>query len=160
MIRAGPPSEVTRLDQLNRIRNRVMHPVRRSPPTENDFAFLDDFWNFVVSGGWRPGCAFPQGGLISWWWKLDEMTVRVVYRKGSFIPQDKCELQEGAEGLVLVASSAPEPPTIADPAERRRRLAELVEDLKKHPLPADSPKLTRDQMHERDWHEHTALCSW
>ncbi len=78
------------------------------------------------------------------------MTVRVVYREGAFVPQDKCELQDGAEGLVLVAPSAVEPPAITDPSERKRLLADLVGNLKNHPLPLDSPKLTRDQMHERD----------
>jgi len=37
------------LDRLNRIRNRVMHPVRDMPPTEEDFEFLHQYQKFLVS---------------------------------------------------------------------------------------------------------------
>jgi hypothetical protein len=78
------------------------------------------------------------------------MNVRVVYRKGSFVPQDKCELQDGAEGLALIASPELASPTVTDPAERRRLLAEVVADMERNPIPQTGKKLTRDQMHERD----------
>jgi hypothetical protein len=47
-VRSDKRRFLSGLDQLNRVRNRVMHPVRRSPPTENDFAFLGEFWSFVA----------------------------------------------------------------------------------------------------------------
>jgi hypothetical protein len=37
------------LDRLNGIRNRVMHPVRDMPPTEEDFEFLHQYQDFLVS---------------------------------------------------------------------------------------------------------------
>ena len=37
------------LDRLNRIRNRVMHPVRDMPPTEEDFEFLHNYQSFLAS---------------------------------------------------------------------------------------------------------------
>lgn len=78
------------------------------------------------------------------------MTVRVVYSKGMFVPQDKCELQDGSEGLVLIASSELASPAVTDPAERRRLLAQVVADMQRNPIPQTSKKLTRDQLHERD----------
>ena len=39
---------------------------------------------------------------------------------------------------------------IADPRERARVLAELVDEMRKNPLPPERAKLTRDEMHERN----------
>jgi hypothetical protein len=47
--RADKRQFLSGLDRLNRIRNCVMHPVRGTPPTGEDFAFLGDFWKFVSS---------------------------------------------------------------------------------------------------------------
>jgi hypothetical protein len=45
-MRSNKKKFLSDLDQLNRVRNRVMHPVRDCPPTEQDFAFL---WRFLRS---------------------------------------------------------------------------------------------------------------
>ncbi|HEV2199222.1 MAG TPA: antitoxin family protein [Bryobacteraceae bacterium] len=77
------------------------------------------------------------------------MTLRVVYRGGTFRPEGECHLEEGTQGIVVVERPS-EAPMTASPEERRRLLAELVERMKNNPLPPDSPRLTRDQMHDRD----------
>jgi predicted DNA-binding antitoxin AbrB/MazE fold protein len=77
------------------------------------------------------------------------MTVPVVYRNGAFVPTKRCSFAEGTEAFVVVGPSDTEVPLITDPGERRRLLSDIVEDMKKNPLPPDSPRLTRDQMHER-----------
>ena len=77
------------------------------------------------------------------------MTLRVVYRSGVFLPQNECRLEDGTEGLVMVESGTSQPPLITAPEERHRLLAAVVERMRKNPLPPGSPKLTRDQMHER-----------
>ena len=41
------------------------------------------------------------------------------------------------------------PPAITDPAARAKAMEELVSRMKANPLPANAPKLTRDQLHER-----------
>ncbi|HLH44433.1 MAG TPA: antitoxin family protein [Bryobacteraceae bacterium] len=75
------------------------------------------------------------------------MTVRVVYHGGAFIPKGQLTFEEGTEGLVVL--DQPEMEFVVDPEERRRLLADLVADMRRNPLPPNSPKLTRDQMHER-----------
>jgi predicted DNA-binding antitoxin AbrB/MazE fold protein len=76
------------------------------------------------------------------------MTLRVVYHNGTFLPEDKCDLKEGTHGVVLIDNA--ELQQISDPEERRRLLADVVERLKNNPVLPDSPRLTRDQMHDRD----------
>jgi len=41
------------------------------------------------------------------------------------------------------------PPLVSAPEERARILRETVERMKLNPLPADAPRFSRDQMHER-----------
>lgn len=76
------------------------------------------------------------------------MTVQVVYHNGAFIPKGNCSFDEGTEGFVVVESPI-ETSAITDPVERRRLLGDLLEDMRRHPLPPDHAKLTRDQLHER-----------
>ena len=78
-----------------------------------------------------------------------EMTLRVIYRGGTFLPEGECDLAEGTKGIVVV-EPASETPMVTNPDERRSLLAELVERMKNNPLPPDSPRLTRDQLHDRD----------
>ena len=75
------------------------------------------------------------------------MTLRVVYHNGTFQPEDQCDLKEGTHGVVLIDTAESQ---ISDPEERRRLLADVVERLKNNPVSPDSPRLTRDQMHDRD----------
>jgi hypothetical protein len=77
------------------------------------------------------------------------MTVRVVYRAGTFVPQVECDVEEGAEGFVVIGQSDLAPVLATDPSERRRLLSELVANMRKNSLAPGSPKLTREQMHER-----------
>jgi hypothetical protein len=77
------------------------------------------------------------------------MTVRVVYRAGTFVPEGDCNVEEGAEGLVIFGVPDLEPSYVVDPAERRRLLSEVVADMRMNPLASSSPRFTRDQMHER-----------
>ena len=95
-------------------------------------------------------CRFGIHFLVILYTEGEEMTVRVVYHGGAFVPEGSCDVEEGAEGLVIVGTSDPEFAPAIDPAERRRLLSQLVADLRNNPLPPDSPRFTRDQMHERD----------
>lgn len=77
------------------------------------------------------------------------MNVRVIYKAGAFVPKDACALAEGSQGIVVLDSSALQPPTVADPEQRRRILQEVVREIRQNPLPLSSPRLTRDELHER-----------
>ena len=51
--------------------------------------------------------------------------------------------------LITVDRPGVLPPTITDPAERRRILQQVVERMMANPLPNNAPKFTRDELHER-----------
>jgi len=75
--------------------------------------------------------------------------IRAVFQDGKFVPQEPCALPEAAEVQLLVEPSNVAASTVADPAKRQQILAEAVERMMAQPLPANAPKLTRDELHER-----------
>jgi len=75
--------------------------------------------------------------------------IRAIFQEGKFIPQEPCELPEAAEVQLSVEPSNITPPLVTDPAERQRILKEVVERMKANPIPANAPKFTRDELHER-----------
>jgi len=77
------------------------------------------------------------------------MRIRAVFRDGKFVPVEPCLLLESQEVELTVDSPRVVPPTITDPTLRAQLMAELVTRMKANPLPANAPKLTRDQLHER-----------
>ena len=78
-----------------------------------------------------------------------KQTVTAIYKDGVFHPDNPCDLPEGARVELEVGQPGVRPPTITDPEERRRVLKGVVKSMMDQPLPADFPKLTRDQIHER-----------
>ena len=76
-------------------------------------------------------------------------TLRAVYHDGSFVLQEPCELPEGAEVDLILQAPRRLAPTVADPEERARLLAELTEDMRRHPFPVSPPRWSRDELHER-----------
>ena len=77
------------------------------------------------------------------------LRIRAIVRDGKFVPVEPCPLPEAQEVEITIESPRIIPPAITDPAERAKAMEELVARMKANPLPADAPKLTRDQMHER-----------
>jgi predicted DNA-binding antitoxin AbrB/MazE fold protein len=76
--------------------------------------------------------------------------IKAVYHNGAFIPQEPCDLPEGAEVEVVVKSSRLLPPEEPDPEKRKQIMKELLERMRQHPIPADAPRrFTRDELHER-----------
>lgn len=41
------------------------------------------------------------------------------------------------------------PPAITDPEERARVIGEIVRSMQANPIPADAPRFTREELHER-----------
>ncbi len=76
-------------------------------------------------------------------------SLKAIYRNGAFIPQTPCDLPEGAEVELTVHASNIIPPGEKDPEERKRILARMVERMKANPIPADAPRFTREELHER-----------
>ena len=77
------------------------------------------------------------------------LRIRAVFQDGKFVPTEACSLPESAEVQLTVESPRIIPPTITDPEEWSRSMAELVARMKAQPLAPDAPKLSRDEMHER-----------
>ena len=76
-------------------------------------------------------------------------TIKAIYRNGVFVPENACELPENAEVELTVQGPVVLPPTVADPEERARIRKRVIERMRRHPLSADAPRFTREQLHER-----------
>ena len=82
------------------------------------------------------------------------MSVRLkaIYRGGAFVPMsngDEVNMPENTEVELTVHDPYLLPATATTAEERGRALKDLVESWKDHPLSANAPRLTRDELHER-----------
>jgi predicted DNA-binding antitoxin AbrB/MazE fold protein len=75
--------------------------------------------------------------------------LKAIYQNGAFIPQTPCDLPENSEVELVIESPRLRPPTVTDPEERKRILKELVQNMRDNPIPADAPRFTREELHER-----------
>lgn len=64
------------------------------------------------------------------------------------LPQHAVEAAEDVPEWVAQGARV-EPPTVTDPAERRRLIEEVLDSMKRHPWPANAPRFTREELHER-----------
>ena len=74
--------------------------------------------------------------------------IRATYRDGVFIPDEPFTLQESTV-VQLTVELVTTPPAIADPVERARCMAALLERMQNNPIPPDAPRFTREELHER-----------
>jgi len=76
---------------------------------------------------------------------------KAVYRQGAFFPESACDLPEDSQVNLLVQGPSAAPPIIIDPEERSRILRQVTERMKRNPIPmpANSAKFSRDQLHQR-----------
>jgi hypothetical protein len=75
--------------------------------------------------------------------------VRAIFERGKFVPHDRCALPEGAEFDLHVEGPLSQPPIVTDPAERAAILKRITQRMAANPISNGSPRLTRDQFHER-----------
>jgi hypothetical protein len=75
--------------------------------------------------------------------------LRAVYRDGGFHLAAPCGLPENAEVELLVQEPAVLLPKVTDGNERIGILAKLTQRMRDNPLPANAPKFTRAELHER-----------
>ena len=79
------------------------------------------------------------------------LRLKAIYKDGAFVPisnGDKLNVSENAEVEITVHDPYVLPTATSD-EERERALRELFASWDAHPLRADAPRLTRDEMHER-----------
>jgi hypothetical protein len=80
------------------------------------------------------------------------LRLKAIYKDGAFVPisnGEKLNVSENAEVEITVHDPAGLPPMATCDEERERALRELFASWDAHPLRADAPRLTRDEMHER-----------
>lgn len=77
------------------------------------------------------------------------LRIRAVFQEGKFVPQEPCLLPESTPVQLIVERPNVIPPSGTDPEERQRILQDVVKRMKANPLPANAPKFTRDELHER-----------
>lgn len=75
--------------------------------------------------------------------------LRAIYQGGAFIPQSPCDLPENSEVELIIEAPRVIPPSVTDPEERKRILARMVERMRANPIPANAPRFTREELHER-----------
>jgi len=75
--------------------------------------------------------------------------LKAIYREGAFIPQMPCDLPEGAEVELTIHEANTLPPKVTDPEERKRIMSELIQNMLDNPIPANAPRFTREELHER-----------
>jgi len=75
--------------------------------------------------------------------------LKAIYQRGAFIPQSPCNLPENAEVELIIENPHVLPPLVTDPEERKRILAEMVERMRANPIPANAPRFTREELHDR-----------
>ncbi|MSS69860.1 MAG: DUF104 domain-containing protein [Candidatus Latescibacteria bacterium] len=74
---------------------------------------------------------------------------RAVYRKGTFIPQEPCNIPEESEVELIIQGPLALPPEITDPEEKTRLLKLVTDRMQQNPIPAGAPYFTREELHER-----------
>jgi hypothetical protein len=75
--------------------------------------------------------------------------ILAVFRDGAFRPESPCDIPENSEVELLVQEIALRRPTVKDLDERLRILRQVTQRMQDNPLPADAPRYSRDQLHER-----------
>ena len=75
--------------------------------------------------------------------------LKAIYREGVFIPQTPCDLPEDSEVELIIEEPRVTSPAVTDLEERRRILKRMVERMRANPIPANAPRFTREELHER-----------
>ncbi len=75
--------------------------------------------------------------------------LKAIYQNGAFIPRVPCDLPENSEVELIIESPALIQPTVTDTEERKRILRELIQNMRDNPIPANAPRFTREELHER-----------
>jgi len=75
--------------------------------------------------------------------------IQAVYDHGAFIPKGPCDLPEKTEVELFIQLPSLVPASIRDLDEKARVLKRVVERMRRHSVPADAPRFTREELHER-----------
>ncbi|MCC6492920.1 MAG: antitoxin family protein [Pirellulales bacterium] len=76
--------------------------------------------------------------------------VRAVFQQGVFRPVTPCAFPENSELDLMVGPAVLAPPQEQDSAKRKEIRCQLIQLWNARTLAPNAPRLTRDQLHERD----------
>ena len=74
---------------------------------------------------------------------------RAIYRRGTFIPQQPCNIPEESEVELIIQGPLVLPPGVTNPLEKAHLLKIVAERMQQNPIPAGAPPLTRSELHGR-----------
>jgi hypothetical protein len=77
------------------------------------------------------------------------LQVRAIYRDGAFVVKQPCDLPQESEVDLIVQGPLTMPPIETDPDQRARVLRGVTQRMRNNPIPAEAPRYTRDELHER-----------
>jgi predicted DNA-binding antitoxin AbrB/MazE fold protein len=77
--------------------------------------------------------------------------VKAVFAHGAFVPESPCDLPDGTRVVLAIEriDNNVQPPEVSSPEERKRILKEVVERMKRNPLPPDAPRFKRSDAYDR-----------
>jgi len=75
--------------------------------------------------------------------------LKAVYHRGTFLPQEPCDVPEGSEVELIIQGPFIFPPAVRKSEEQEHILKMVVERMQQNPIPAGAPHLTREALHER-----------
>ena len=75
--------------------------------------------------------------------------LKAVYHRGAFVPKTSCDVPEDSEVELVIQGPFLISSQVVEPEERSRILKAVIKRMKRNPLPAGAPCLTRDLLHER-----------
>ena len=76
-------------------------------------------------------------------------SVKAVYHKGVFVPQEPCNIPEGLEVELIIQGPLLLPPEIKEAEERKQILRIIVERMQQNIIPTEAPRLAREALHDR-----------
>jgi hypothetical protein len=77
------------------------------------------------------------------------LQIRAIYRDGAFVVKQPCDLPQESEVDLIVQGPLTMPPIETDPDLRARILRGVTQRMRNNPIPAEAPRYTRDELHER-----------
>jgi len=77
------------------------------------------------------------------------LQIRAIYRDGVFVVKQPCDLPQESEVDLIVQGPWTMPPMETDPDQRARVLRGVTQRMRNNPIPAEAPRFTRDELHER-----------
>ena len=77
--------------------------------------------------------------------------IEAIYEEGVLKPLEPLNLEEHTKVQIQIAEPGSRviAPEITNPDEKARILKQVIQRMQQNPIPANAPRLTREELHER-----------